>query len=103
MSRIVKVGSGAKLRCKGWRQECILRSLENAVATGTKPEELITYAGNAKVARSWACYDDIVQALLDKGAKVNVKDNNGLTPLMAATGKKHFKIVELLMQAGATK
>ena len=65
MPRTIKVGSGSKLRCKGWRQEGILRTLENAVATGTKPDELITYAGNAKVARSWECFEDIVQALLE--------------------------------------
>jgi urocanate hydratase len=54
---------GTALRCKGWRQEAILRMLENNLETAEKPEELIVYAGMARAARDWPSYDRIVAAL----------------------------------------
>ena len=33
----IEIGRGATLRCKGWRQEGILRMLENTLANGEKP------------------------------------------------------------------
>jgi urocanate hydratase len=39
--------------------------LENAIAVGEKPEELIVYATHCKAARDWVCYDKIVEALKD--------------------------------------
>jgi ankyrin repeat protein len=44
-----------------------------------------------------------VQALLNKGAKFNAKDNSGSTAMMVAAGKNRNKIIELLKQAGAMK
>jgi ankyrin repeat protein len=43
----------------------------------------------------------VVQALLDKGAAVNVKANDGTTALMAASQKDHREVRELLLNAGA--
>ncbi len=54
---------GTALRCKGWRQEAILRMLENNLEVGEKPDELIIYAGSAKAARDWESFDRIVHAL----------------------------------------
>jgi len=51
------------LRCKGWRQEAILRMLENTLEVGERPEDLIVYAGSARAARDWDSYDRIVAAL----------------------------------------
>src|ERR1700693_2814740 len=59
----VKAGRGTVLRCKGWRQEAILRMLENNLENAERPEELIVYAGSAKAARDWESYDRIVEAL----------------------------------------
>ena len=56
-------GRGPVLRCAGWRQEGILRMLENTVANGEKPEELIIYAGTGKAARNWPCFHSIVETL----------------------------------------
>ena len=36
--------TGATLRCKGWRQEALLRLLENVLAVGEAPEKLVVYA-----------------------------------------------------------
>jgi len=57
------IGRGPELRCKGWRQEGLLRMLENTLANGERPEDLIIYAGTGKVARNWECFHAIVRAL----------------------------------------
>ena len=44
-----------------------------------------------------------VKALLDKGANVNAKDEDGLTALMYAKEINHTKIIEVLKQYGAKK
>jgi urocanate hydratase len=58
-----EIGRGTALRCKGWRQEGMLRMLENTLSNGEKPEELIVYGGSGKVARNWECFRAIVAAL----------------------------------------
>ena len=63
MSRRIVATKGPKLRCKGWRQESILRMLENTLETGEKPEDLVVYAARAKAARNWDCYHAIVRTL----------------------------------------
>jgi urocanate hydratase len=59
----VKAQRGSTLRCKGWKQECILRMLENNMENAEKPEELIIYGGNGKCARNWESYHAIVKSL----------------------------------------
>ena len=59
----VEPARGDTLRCKGWRQEGILRMLENTVANGEKPAELIVYGGSGRAARNWECFHAIVAAL----------------------------------------
>lgn len=54
---------GPLLRCKGWRQETLLRMLENNLENGQAPEQLIVYGGIAKAARNWESYHAIVAAL----------------------------------------
>ena len=61
--RNIKAQRGGELRCKGWRQESILRMLENNLENAERPEELIVYAGSAKAARDWESFDRIVEAL----------------------------------------
>jgi urocanate hydratase len=51
------------LRCRGWRQEAILRLLENNLAIAEDPEALVVYAAHAKAARDHASLDGIVAAL----------------------------------------
>lgn len=59
----VKAQRGDKLRCKGWRQETILRMLENNMENAEHPERLIIYGGNGKCARNWESYHAIVKSL----------------------------------------
>lgn len=67
MGRTVKVTKGDKLRCKGWRQEAILRMLENNLENAEIPEELIVYGGTGKAARNWESYDKIVETIKNLG------------------------------------
>lgn len=52
------------LRCLGWRQESILRLLENNLANAEDPENLIIYGGRQKAARDWDSYHSIVRELM---------------------------------------
>lgn len=60
-------GGGLKdthtLRCKGWRQETILRMLEFNMENSEIPELLVVYGGNGKAARNWESYWAIVDSL----------------------------------------
>lgn len=57
------VTSGNELRCRGWRQEGLLRLLENALAVGEDPDNLVIYAALGKAARDWPSHDKIVETL----------------------------------------
>ena len=59
----VKARRGNKIICKGWRQEAILRMLQNNLENAEKPDELIIYGGTGKAARNWDCYRAIVKSL----------------------------------------
>ena len=59
----VKAKRGNELRCKGWKQEAILRMLENNLENAEIPEELIIYGGTGKAARNWESYERIVESL----------------------------------------
>lgn len=61
--RGVKARRGKELVCKGWRQEAILRMLQNNLENAENPEELIIYGGTGKAARNWESYDAIVETL----------------------------------------
>jgi urocanate hydratase len=63
--RNIKARRGNKLACKGWRQEAILRMLQNNLENAEKPEELIIYGGTGKAARNWDCFDAIVKSLTE--------------------------------------
>ena len=55
---------GNLLRTKGWRQEGLLRLLENVLENGEDPENLIVYGALGKAARDWSSYHAIVDSLL---------------------------------------
>jgi urocanate hydratase len=57
------IPGGSVLRTKGWRQEGLLRLLENVLCVGEDPDNLIVYAALGKAARNWAAHDAIVAAL----------------------------------------
>jgi urocanate hydratase len=63
MTRHFGVTSGSNLRCRGWRQEGLLRLLENVLAVGEDPNNLVVYAALGKAARDWPSHDRIVETL----------------------------------------
>jgi urocanate hydratase len=63
MSKQFTVTSGSNLRCRGWRQEGLLRLLENVLAVGEDPANLVVYAALGKAARDWPSHDKIVETL----------------------------------------
>ena len=63
MDRHFTVTSGSNLRCRGWRQEGLLRLLENVLAVGEDPANLVVYAALGKAARDWPSHDKIVETL----------------------------------------
>lgn len=63
MNQKFTVTSGTQVRCKGWRQEALLRLLENVLAVGENPADLIVYAAMGKAARNWPSHDAIVHTL----------------------------------------
>ncbi|EJO31339.1 urocanate hydratase [Achromobacter marplatensis] len=63
MKRAFNIPGGNVLRCKGWRQEALLRLLENVLAVGEDPDNLVVYAALGRAARDWPSHDAIVRAL----------------------------------------
>jgi urocanate hydratase len=59
----IRAARGPELRCRGWRQETILRLLENTLELAERPEDLVVYAAHAKAARDWESHGRIVHAL----------------------------------------
>ena len=64
MKREFNVTAGRNLRCKGWRQEGLLRLLENVLAVGEDPANLVVYAALGRAARDWPSHDKIVETLM---------------------------------------
>jgi urocanate hydratase len=59
----ISAARGNQLRCQSWRQEALLRLLENNLENAERQEDLVVYASFAKAARDWDAYDKIVNAL----------------------------------------
>ncbi len=59
----VRAQRGDTLRCKGWKQESLLRMLENNMENAESPERLVIYGGIGKCARNWESYHAIVKSL----------------------------------------
>ena len=59
----VKAQRGDTQRCKGSKQETILRMLENNMELAEHPDQLVIYGGIGKAARNWESYHAIVESL----------------------------------------
>lgn len=109
------VTTGTELRCRGWRQESILRLLENNLANAEAPQDLVIYGGACKAARDWEAYDEIVDALrrletsqtlvVQSGKPVGVFETGEHAPLViivngVAVGVRTEEEEELLFSSG---
>lgn len=61
--RNIKAQRGDVMRCKGPKQETILRMLENNMEVSEYPDKLVVYGGIGKAARNWESYHAIVDSL----------------------------------------
>ena len=88
----VKAARGPGLRCKGWRQEAILRLLENNLENAEDPDNLVIYMSIARAARDWKSFDRIVATLstmredqtfvVQSGKPIGVFPGQSTTPLV---------------------
>jgi urocanate hydratase len=88
----VKAGRGTELRCRGWRQEAILRLLENNIENAEAPDNLVIYMSIARAARDWKSFDRIVATLakmredetliMQSGKPIGVFPGQATTPLV---------------------
>ncbi len=64
-ARAVRAPRGTRLSCKGWGQEAALRMLMNNLdpEVAEDPDRLVVYGGTGKAARSWECFDALVDCL----------------------------------------
>ncbi|AJY45227.1 urocanate hydratase [Martelella endophytica] len=59
------IPGGPEVRAKGWRQEALLRLMENVLSVGEDPDNLVVYAALGKAARNWPSHAMIVKTLLE--------------------------------------
>src|ERR1700685_4616747 len=88
----VIAGRGTVLRCKGWRQEAILRLLENNIENGKDPYIRVIYLSIARAARDCKSFDRIVATLttlredqtfvMQSGKPIGVFPGQATTPLV---------------------
>lgn len=84
---------GKTLRCKGWKQETILRMLENNMYNAETPEQLIIYGGNGKCARNWESYHAIVQSLKELEDNETLVIQSGMPVAVFKTHKLAPRVV----------
>src|SRR5256886_14505473 len=65
--RIIHAPRGSERTCKGWHQEAAMRMLMNNLdpEVAENPDQLVVYGGTGRAARSWECFDAIVESLRD--------------------------------------
>lgn len=91
--------SALHLACwKGLSRQIIERLLELGADVNLKS---LLDGYNAIMCASRKGYRDIVELLLDRGANIHEKNNNGINALIYASSKGHKDIVELLLDRGA--
>ncbi|MBY5941423.1 urocanate hydratase [Halomonas sp. DP5N14-9] len=64
-SRKIAAPTGTELSCKSWLTEAALRMLMNNLHpdVAERPEDLVVYGGIGRAARTWQCFDKIVEVL----------------------------------------
>lgn len=67
LERPIRCLTGHELHCKNWQIEGILRMLCNVLdpEVAKDPDRLIVYGGTGRAARSWDCFDRIVDTLME--------------------------------------
>ena len=63
--RVIRAPRGTQRTCKTWAAEAAMRMLMNNLdpEVAERPEGLVVYGGRGQAARSWECFDAIVESL----------------------------------------
>jgi urocanate hydratase len=63
--RTIRAPRGSKLTCKNWQIEGPFRMIQNNLDpdVAQHPEELVVYGGRGQAARSWECFEAILESL----------------------------------------
>ncbi|MBB5019490.1 urocanate hydratase [Chitinivorax tropicus] len=64
-SRVIRAPRGNQLTCKSWLTEAAYRMIQNNLDpdVAERPEDLVVYGGIGRAARSWECFDRILDVL----------------------------------------
>src|SRR5436305_7277795 len=64
-SRVIRAPRGTALSCRSWQTEAALRMLMNNLdpEVAERPADLVVYGGIGRAARSWECFDKLVEVL----------------------------------------
>ena len=89
----VRAQRGDVLRCKGWKQETLLRMLENNLENAQDPSRLIVYGGIAKAARNWESYHAIVDTLKSLANDETLVVQAGMPVAVFRTGRLAPRVV----------
>ena len=76
------------LRCRGWRQEVILRLLENVLELAERPDDLVVYAAHARAARDHESLEGIVRALETMDEEETLVVQSGKPIALMRTGER---------------
>ncbi len=63
--RTIRAPRGAELSCKNWLIEAPYRMIQNNLdpEVAERPDDLVVYGGRGQAARSWECFDAILDSL----------------------------------------
>src|SRR5688572_28017017 len=89
----VRAQRGPTLRCKGWKQEALLRLLENNMENAEHPERLVIYGGIGKCARNWESYHAIVDSLKTLGDDETLAIQSGMPVAIFRTHRLAPRVV----------
>ena len=69
MTRTIRAPRGTQLTCKNWLIEAAYRMIQNNLdpQVAGDPQNLIVYGGRGKAARTWECFDAILESLRKLG------------------------------------
>jgi urocanate hydratase len=64
-TRVIRAPRGNERVCKSWAAEAAMRMLMNNLdpEVAERPQDLVVYGGRGQAARSWECYDAIIETL----------------------------------------
>lgn len=101
VNQIDEYGATPLMNACRWAQLPMVKLL---LAHGAKVDEPKSPKGRTALMVACAYYAglDIISLLVDKGAKVNAKAADGITPLMLAAGNAKLNVVQYLLGKGAS-